>query len=941
MNKLIKLLDYGQSYWLDNLSRTIIEDGSLKKMVSDEGLRGITSNPSIFQKSILGSDIYDSQIKDLVGDGKSPAEIYEALAIKDVQDACDILKPVYDKSKGADGFVSLEVSPFLARNTHGTMEEVRRLAKAVDRKNCMIKIPGTKEGVPAIEEMLYEGININVTLLFSLENYVAVAEAYQKAMERRLDEGKSNEHIASVASLFISRIDVLVDQLLSPHIIPGHHCDNTCPEHLLGEAGIAMAKVCYLKFEDLFSGENFKRLSNHQTKVQRLLWASTSNKSPLENDSRYVNQLIADQTVNTLPLETIEDFKKNGHLQKDAIKNQPEEAKHLFEKLKLFNIDIIFVTQQLENEGIQKFIDAYNTLMEGLTKKRNEILNKQRIDLKINTQKWKKEFEATCASLDEIKAGARIFKQDAHLWKSDYENIQSISERMGWLTLPEDSLKKVPEIVELVDQTRKEGFESVVLLGMGGSSLCSEVARETFKVKKEYLELYVLDNTSQEAIQDLERKIDLSNTMFIVASKSGGTTETLSFFHYFYAEVQKVKKEKAGENFLAITDPGTQLVDIAKEHNFRKVFLSPAEVGGRYSVLSDFGIVPMAFMGVDIQSLLEDALQMKAGCSEEIPCILNPGLSLGAFLGVCQKHQVDKITFVPSSSISSFGFWAEQLIAESTGKEQTGLIPINGEQLGEPDDYGKDRIFIQLSLDGDDCAKENGQLEKLEKDGHPIVRINLKDKINLGGLFYLWEIAVATASILLKINPFDQPNVEESKQNTKEILAQRNENGQLKIGEPVLKTAGISFFSPKRLEVNDKEKDTSTKNVINSFLDQAKKGDYIALLPYFLMTEERIKILQGFRNQLRDQYKLATTLLEGPRYLHSTGQLHKGGPNSGLFILITANENGSIQIPEKDFDFKTLDLAEALGDYKALKDKDRRVLRINIENNLDNHLKEL
>ncbi len=375
MNRLIELLKYGQSYWLDNLTRGKITSGELKKRVEEQGLRGITSNPSIFNKAITGGSDYDDQIAKLVKEGKNASQIYDALTIKDVQDACDILFPVYEKSGGTDGFVSLEVLPNLARDTEGTIKEARRLYDEVGKKNCLIKIPGTKEGVPAIEQMLYEGININVTLLFSIESYVAVAQAYINAITRRVAEGKPINHIISVASVFISRIDVLTDQLLDQHINKAGEDKNTSQSlQLSGKAGIATARLCYQRFKEIFSGADWKKLEEKGAHVQRPLWASTSNKDPKYNDLRYVDPLIGENTINTLPDKTITAFADHGILKKDAIEEDVDQANALFGELKKVGIDISLVTQQLEVEGIQKFIESFDELISNLADKRLKML---------------------------------------------------------------------------------------------------------------------------------------------------------------------------------------------------------------------------------------------------------------------------------------------------------------------------------------------------------------------------------------------------------------------------------------------------------------------------------------------------------------------------------------------------------------------------------------
>jgi transaldolase len=348
MSALLKLIDYGQSYWLDNLTRKMIKSGELKRRVTKEGLRGNTSNPAIFNKAISSGDDYDQQIKKLVNEKKTIGEIYDGLTVKDVQDACDILRQVYDESKGLDGYISLEVSPYLAHDTEGTMKDARRLFKAVDRPNCLIKIPGTKEGVQAIEQMLYEGININVTLLFSIASYEAVAYAYVKALERRLAEGKSIDSVASVASFFLSRIDVLTDQLLGHLIIPEKsNGDTPRPEHLLGKAAVASAKIAYQSFKRIFSSERWLKLADNGAKVQRPLWASTSTKDPLYNDIKYVEPLIGKDTVNTMPEVTISAFADHGKIEADAVEKGINEANKIFEYLKKIGIDIDFVTDQL------------------------------------------------------------------------------------------------------------------------------------------------------------------------------------------------------------------------------------------------------------------------------------------------------------------------------------------------------------------------------------------------------------------------------------------------------------------------------------------------------------------------------------------------------------------------------------------------------------------
>ncbi len=942
MENLIKLLEFGQSYWLDNLTRGKIKQGEIKKRVAKQGLRGITSNPSIFNKAITGGNDYDSQIKQLVNMKKGVHEIYEALTVKDVQDACDILKPVFDESGGVDGFVSLEVSPYLAHDAEGTMIEARKLYSEVDRVNCFIKIPGTDKGVNAIEEMLYEGVNINITLLFSIASYEAVANAYINALERRASEGKSVKEIRSVASFFLSRIDVLTDQLLGHLMIPRDTDGNELkPEDLLGKTGIASAKIAYQSFKKIFSGERWNNLAAKGAKVQRPLWASTSTKDPMYSDVKYVETLIGPDTVNTLPDETIDAFADHGRPEANTVEKDLNGAYKVFDDLKKLGINIDFVTHQLVNEGIQKFIDPYDNLMKSLAQKRNDIMGDAAGKQSISYGKSKSSVSAVMKSLNEKQYARRLFEKDPYLWSSDKDEVEEIRIRMGWLDSMEYFLNRHDEINNFVKDVRNSKYKFIVLLGMGGSSLCPEVSRETFESKPGHPQLFVLDNTDPAAVKNVESQIDLSKTLFIVSSKSGTTTETLSFYKYFYEQVKNIAGGSAGEHFAAITDPGTSLVDEAKIHNFRHIFENPVEFGGRYSALSFFGLVPMALIGIDIKKILNNAHQMMISCGPFVPTEANPGISLGAFLGINSKLGRNKATFVLSKSISAFGLWVEQLIAESTGKSGKGILPVESENLGSPESYSSDRVFIHIYTKDDDIKSDERKLAALEKAGHPIVKIAIQDKLALGAEYLRWEVATATAGVVIGINAFNQPNVAESKNNTKQLLKEWEEKKSFNEGEPVIEREGISVFcdcSAKWLFQGHRK---SVKEFLNAYVKLAKSPDYISLLAYFLQTPARHKQLQGIRTNLKDKLKVATTLGYGPRYLHSTGQLHKGGENNGVFLIITADAKEEIKIPGSSYGFATLQRSQALGDLRSLDNHERRVVRIHLGNDIEDGLKKL
>jgi glucose-6-phosphate isomerase len=529
----------------------------------------------------------------------------------------------------------------------------------------------------------------------------------------------------------------------------------------------------------------------------------------------------------------------------------------------------------------------------------------------------------------------RIWEHDFTVWKQDPTEI---SNRLGWLDIADRMQAAIPRMNDLADSLIKEGYQKAVLLGMGGSSLAPEVFRKTFGVKPGYLDLTILDSTDPGTIIDIENTLDLEKTLFIVSTKSGTTPETLSFFKYFYNRViSTVGLEKAGDHFVAITDPGSKLVGIASEFNFRKIFLNDPNIGGRYSALSYFGLLPAALLGVDLLKLLDRAITAACNCNSS-NCPVdgdNRGGQLGVILGELAKSGRDKVTFVLSSEIESFGDWVEQLIAESTGKEGKGILPVVGESLGAPSVYGNDRLFVYLRLEND--TQYDAMAEELVKAGHPMVTLRLKDRYDLGQQFFLWEMATVVAGYRLGINPFDQPNVESAKILTRDMLSTYKEEGKLSEPEPFVKTLGIRGYGNfSSLSIN---------TALQEFLKRAQPDSYVAIQAYIQPTPEADQVLKDLRTTIRDITRMATTLGYGPRFLHSTGQLHKGDEGNGLFLQLTANMPHDLMIPDEagkdaaSTSFGTLKTAQVLGDFQALVNVDRTVIRFDLGNHLSGNIK--
>ncbi|HEX8187302.1 MAG TPA: bifunctional transaldolase/phosoglucose isomerase [Pyrinomonadaceae bacterium] len=925
-NRLVEIMKLGQSIWYDNIRRAMLTTGDLRKKIEEDDLRGVTSNPTIFEKAITGSTDYDEQLGRLVQAGKGVGEIYEDLVVDDIGNAADTLKPVYDKTDGLDGYISLEVSPKLAYDTQGTIDEASRLFERVGRRNVMIKIPASQEGLPAIEESIYRGININITMIFSIENYEQVAEAFIRGLERRAAEGKSVDHIASVASFFVSRVDTAIDADLE---YKARHASSPEEkqrlESLCGRAAVANAKLAYQKYKEVFHGPRFAELKAKGAQVQRCLWASTGTKNPNYSDVLYVDNLIGPETVNTVPPATYTAIRDHGRVEA-TLEEGLDECRALIGQLAEVGIDLKEVTEKLQRDGLAAFVNSFDTLSESIEAKRDALLSGINERLSASLGKYA---DAVSAAIREAEKGdvmRRVWRKDAALWKSEEGHQKIIKNSLGWLNVADQMIGVEDELLAFAERLKEKGFEHVVLNGMGGSSLAPEVLRRTFGRREGYPELLVLDSTDPDTVAEFREKIDPANTLFVVSSKSGTTTEPLSFYRYWYGEVGKVK-ENPGENFLAVTDPGTKMEADAARNKFKRVFLNPPDIGGRYSALSYFGMVPAALMGVDIRKLLGRAERVIHACSQVVPASENPGARLGAIIGECAKAGRDKLTVVADPKVESFGLWVEQLIAESTGKEGKGVVPVAGEPLAAPSAYGDDRLFVSIAVGKLDSETES-KLKALEAAGHPVVYRTLTDLYDLGEEFFLWEIATAVAGWRLGINPFDQPNVQESKDATKELLEAFKQNGGLQEQTVLAEGGGLTVYGDDAARAALAA--DGVPGVFKAHLGRVKPGDYVALLDYFEESDDAEGLVQQIRTHLRDATRCATTTGYGPRFLHSTGQLHKGGPDSGVFIQVTASDARDVEIPGEPYTFSTLKQAQALGDFRSLSTRGRRAVRVEI-----------
>ena len=531
--------------------------------------------------------------------------------------------------------------------------------------------------------------------------------------------------------------------------------------------------------------------------------------------------------------------------------------------------------------------------------------------------------EAEVAALNNQNFTPRFWEKDATLWTQDAAAQDSIRSFMGWLRSPEVMLKAVPEITDFAHEVQQAGFQHVVVMGMGGSTMAPIVFQRCFQQGSQGLPLSILDTTDPGTVAALEATLPLEHTLFIVASKSGTTAEPLAFGDYFYDKVKAIKGERAGENFVAITDPGSKFVTQAKAEGYRHVFLNFAEVGGRFSALTYFGLVPAALYGLDIATLIQGGVDMMGNCGANGPVAGNPGLQLGTALGVLAKQGRDKLTLITPPELSSVGLWLEQLLAESTGKEGKGILPVAGEPLGTPDEYGTDRVFVYLGYENVADQDNQQKLQALEQAGHPVITIRLREALELGSEFYRWEIAVAVVGIVLAINPFDQPNVQAAKTATDALMKVVTEQGKLPAaGEPAATQDGVSYYTSVA--------GPDAAGVLQAFFAQAQPGDFMTLQAYLHESDKLNEELAQFRKLVQDKLRIATTSGYGPRFLHSTGQYHKGGPNKGLFVQFTADHPQDLPLPGRSYTFGTFENAQAQGDLEALHKYDRRTLHLHL-----------
>lgn len=955
-------LDHGQSIWLDNISRDLLLSGELRRQVEQGGIRGVTSNPAIFEKAIAGTGDYDPAARALIAQGASDAlDVFERLAVQDIQLGCDVLRPVWEASGGRDGFVSLEVSPHLANDTEGTIAEAHRLAHAVGRENLMIKVPATPEGVPAIQRLIADGVHVNVTLLFAVDAYEAVHEAYLSGLEARLERGEPVSGIASVASFFVSRIDAAVAQRIAEALEQDPPAERRKRlEALDAKVAIANAKRAYARFLETLAGDRWARLAEAGADPQRVLWASTGTKDPALPKTLYVDELIGRHTVNTLPDATLAAFRAEGRV-RDALGEDPaaleREARAVLDELEALSISLDEITAGLLTKGCALFSDAFDGLLLSVETKRQQLLGDALPEAR----------HALGAAADDVAAATEAWQQAGRtraLWRRDAAIFSDTDEAdwMGWLLLPNAPPGSAIGSAGLREAVRTHPAGTAVVIGMGGSSLWPDVLGRTLAETAaaaaattggQARALRVLDTTVPDGVEAALADLDLTDCLFFVSSKSGSTIEPNALFELVHARlVERVGREAAGRHFVAITDPGSALEARARELGFLGVALGRPDVGGRFSALSPFGLLPAEAMGLDPEWLLARARSMAAACAPFVAPDRNPGVGLGIALGTLARHGRDKLTLSTDAALAPFTDWIEQLVAESTGKQGRGITPIAGEPLDDPERYAGDRVFVDLMLAEGVAARAGAgaaaneerakRLAALEAAGHPVIRITLRDPLDLAQEVFRWELATAVVGAVLALNPFDQPDVEAAKVASRERMAQAGSGAAAQPAD--LEVDGVRFFVAPSLQdalptAIEPAGDEDATAWLRTLLASLREGDTFVVNAFLADRPGTREALQALREAVGRAHRVATTLDFGPRYLHSTGQLQKGGPDrvAGLQLWqgAASRPGEALAIPGLGGDFDGLAEAQATGDLAVLCERGRRMIGLDLGADVD------
>ncbi len=919
MNPIQRVHNLGQSIWLDYIRRDLIESGELAARIASGEVRGVTSNPTIFEKAIAGSDLYTADLRAMTQAGWETEWIFEALSIDDIRAATKVFLPLYEETNGGDGFVSIEVNPELADDTESTVREVLKLWDAVNRPNVMIKIPATQAGIPAIERAITQGINVNVTLIFSLDRYAEVIEAYQRGLENRLAQGHPIDHIASVASFFVSRVDTAVDERLDEIIREGgDNADRATT--LLGKAAIANAKVAYAQFKSVFGSDRFKKLAENGARVQRPLWASTSTKNPAYYDTRYVDSLIGQYTVNTIPPHTLEAFRDHGEAEL-TLEQELSVSVAQLDALERLGISMQEVTDQLEREGVEKFIQSYHSLLATLRKRARQF-NKELAGLSGDAR-------AILNILDEGEFTRRLWEGDVALWP---RAASLPSEKIGlnqWLTAPQAMCQQIDEIQAFVTAVLEDGYRDAVLLCMERPSHTVNVLKRLLD-PSDGLELTVLDTVDPSVVARVVRKVRWGETLFVVASGDGSAKDIRALVDFFWERAQDHDQASAGDYFVAVTQPGSPLESLAQERNFRRVFRSMPGVENTFSFFSISTILPAALVGLDVNALLQGGVRMAKACGPDQAAARNPGLFLGALLGAAARQCRGKLTLVCDPGLEPFAEWMASSAALHLGGPAVGIITVAGEPTGYGRVYPADRTLLYLRQVGALDRRLNGWV----KTQHPVIVLEIDgESEDVGAVSYQWQVSLAVACHLLQVNPFDQAGALHARKWFDDLLQTYERRGKLPLPDTAWRGEGIELW--RSSESLGGHRTEGLVDLIANVLDG--EISIISFQMHMQPNATEHAALAHLRRNLRDQFGVATTVEIGPHVTVPRRDSSKNRVQAWAHFVLSADSKAQHELSGNGIPLETLHLAHAIAGFQMLSRSQRTVIGLHMDSSTRFH----
>ncbi|GAB4553507.1 MAG: bifunctional transaldolase/phosoglucose isomerase [Anaerolineae bacterium] len=918
------------SLWFEDFHRALIQTGALTDLYA-KGFIGFSTDPVRLERAFGEGEAYDESINN--HPESDPVTIYDTLIAEDARQAADLLLPSFDPL-ACRGVISIDVSLSRWEEPTELLNAARRLFKSIDRQNVLIKLPNHPETLTIIEEALFEGINVHITHTYAVAGYVQAAECYLRAIERRLLSNQSVANILSVVGFHVGSVDHVVDKQLHNNVrsaqARGEFTRVAINANSVGRAGLANAASAFRRYRDLFFGERFMRLKQSGAPLQRILWMDTGAPKPPSAPTLYLTSLTQPETILNVKPEMLNLVETTDFGVGEG--SEWREAQETQSHLREVGIDLDLVARQLRGDSSDDHEMAVEKLLLRIDGKRKLLsagfMRRQTLVL----GQFQAPVETELKRLRAQKSITRTWARDGSLWTDSEREVEVIAARLGWLDFTN------PEVIDRVRLAglREVGraYRYVVLLGIGASTIGAEAIWHIFGQQEGSPTLIVLDSTVPAAVRDVTTRIlpELTRTLFVVASKSGLTVETLALQRYFY-DLCASKSAEPNKQFIAITDPGSRLALEAQSLGFRDLFLNPSDVPARFGSLSYYGLVPTALVGIDVERILERGAEMATACAANVMGVNHPGLWLGTVMGVLSRRGLDKITLLASPEFVPFAEWAGQLIGDSTGKDDKGVIPISGGTIGLPHDYDDDRLLVYLRLDTS-TDNPDQDIQLLQQAGHPLITYALRDIYDVGAEFFRWQFATAVAGMVLGVNPFNEPEVEESKRRIQALLDDYAAEGHLPVISPAFAEDGVSLYAERsmvqllqnlRVQQGYREE---LLGMIAAFLKLARSGDYIGLIAFFAPRPEYVQALEDIRRRLRHTFSRAVTLGFAPHCLHTTGQLFKGGPDKGVLVQFTASEDDDVSIPEMPYTFGVLTAAQADGDMEALQARGRRIIRL-------------